>query len=258
MGDFNLSGSALVTNAGVSVSAYQTMTAAGPGHAVDPLNTNPENDNETWDDNAAFKSLFSETAKNLQYRDDLQLMTQNVFDGTKALGLEYIPGTEHVFGNNGSVGVHGNASSGSNTALNDLEPNPPISTATLLADLTTASDHLAVVADYTFAPAASVPEPASWILVGMGGLGLSIFWGVSPFFHSELARCYASPNKRGIETDFCAAMPPEGRMSAWVAKDRIMPSQHTFLHRGIAHEVRTSTRFLENPRCHSLCRGSVG
>ena len=128
-------------------------------------------------------------------------MTENVFDGTQALGLEYIPGTEHVFGNNGSVGVDGNASSGSNTALDDLEPNPPISAATLLADLTTASDHLPVVADYTFAPAASVPEPDSRALVGMGGLALLVFW-VLLFFHSELARCYASPNRRGIETDF--------------------------------------------------------
>jgi endonuclease/exonuclease/phosphatase family metal-dependent hydrolase len=182
MGDFNLSGSALVSNSGQSVSAYQTITAPGQGHAVDPFNTGPQNNNETWDDNAAFKSLFSETAKNLQYRDDLQLMTENVFDGTQALGLEYIPGTEHVFGNNGSVGVNGNASSASNTALNDLEPNPPISAATLLADLTTASDHLPVVADYTFAPAVSVPEPDSRALAGMGVLALLIFSSAHHFF----------------------------------------------------------------------------
>jgi endonuclease/exonuclease/phosphatase family metal-dependent hydrolase len=181
VGDFNLSGSAAIRNPSnplQSVSAYQRMTAAGQGQAIDPLNTSPENDSETWDDNATYKALFTETDTNLQYRDDLQLMTQNVFDGTQPLGLAYVPDSLHAFGNNGSVGVDGDVNSPSNTALDDLEPNAPIGAATLLGDLTTASDHLPVVADYTFA----VPEPDSGALLGMGALALLIFGGAHHFF----------------------------------------------------------------------------
>ena len=170
VGDFNLSGSALITSGSQSVSAYQTMTAAGQGQAVDPLNMNPQNNNETWDDNATYAAWLSESATKLQYRDDLQLMTANVLDGT-SLGLQYVPGSLHSFGNNGSVGVDGNVNSGSNTALEDLEPNAPISRATLLADLTTATDHLPVVADYTFA----VPEPATITSLIIGALSVLIF-----------------------------------------------------------------------------------
>jgi Dockerin type I domain len=52
-----------------------------------------------------------------------------------------------VFGNNGSVNYGGNVTSGSNTALSDLSNRT-----TILSDLTTATDHLPVVADYTIVP----------------------------------------------------------------------------------------------------------
>lgn len=170
MGDFNLSGSALITSGSESVSAYQVMTAAGPGQAVDPLNTNPQNNNETWDDNATYAGWFTETDTKLEYRDDLQLMTENVYNGSSP-GLEYVAGSLHAFGNNGSLGVDGNVSSAANTALEDLEPNPPISRTTILDDLTTASDHLPVVADYMFA----VPEPAAWASAAIGIVSLLLF-----------------------------------------------------------------------------------
>ena len=179
VGDFNLSGSAAITSGSQSVSAYQTMTAAGQGQAVDPLNTNPQNNNETWDDNPTYAAWLTETDTNLQYRDDLQLMTQNVFNGLGP-GLAYVPGSLMAFGNNGSVGVDGDVNSGSNTALNDLEPNPPISAATLLSDLTTASDHLPVVADYTFA----VPEPCAATLLLVGTSWLLLVVGARRFFGS--------------------------------------------------------------------------
>jgi endonuclease/exonuclease/phosphatase family metal-dependent hydrolase len=167
MGDFNLSGSALVTSGSQSVSAYQTMTAPGPGQAVDPANTNPQNNNETWDDNSTYAALWTETDTKLQYRDDLQLMTQNVYNGTTP-GLAYVQGSLHPFGNNGSVGLDGNVSSSSNTALNDLEPDAPISASTILSDETTASDHVPIVADYTFV----VPEPSSIVAFAIGSAAL--------------------------------------------------------------------------------------
>ncbi len=169
MGDYNLDGSALITSGSQSVSAYQVMTAPGPGQAVDPLNTNPQNNNETWDDNPAFASIMTESAKNLQFRDDLELMTSNVYNGSG--GLDYVQGSLHAFGNNGSVGLNGSVASGTNTALEDLESNPPVSRSAILTDLTTASDHLPVVADFTFA----VPGNARQRCLSAGATGVLLF-----------------------------------------------------------------------------------
>jgi hypothetical protein len=62
--------------------------------------------------------------------------------------LAYVPGTYHVFGNNGTTPYQGSVSSG-NSALTNLQTGAPISAAQLYQDLTNASDHLPVVADYT-------------------------------------------------------------------------------------------------------------
>src|SRR5262249_16245638 len=66
-------------------------------------------------------------------------------------GLAYVPGTYHVFGNNGSTPYNGTMNSGGNTSLNaDLNTNVTGITATQLYQyLTTGSDHLPTVADYT-------------------------------------------------------------------------------------------------------------
>jgi hypothetical protein len=72
-------------------------------------------------------------------------------------GLKFVPGTYHVFGNNGSVGYLGNLTTNVNTALNGrLVTNGPafISALMLYTNLTFASDHLPMVADYT------IPMPA--------------------------------------------------------------------------------------------------
>ena len=68
-------------------------------------------------------------------------------------GLAYVPGTYHPFGNNGTTAFGGSVGSG-NSALTNLVssgsyPYQYISAAQLYADLTTASDHLPIVADYT-------------------------------------------------------------------------------------------------------------
>ena len=150
VGDFNLSGSAPVTSGTQSVSAFQTMAADAPsaqGKAIDPLN--PQNSMQTWDTNATYNSIMSESSTSVRYRDDLQLMTQNVYSSGGPFALHYLPGTLHSFGNNGSVGLFGNVNSSANTALDNLVPNAPVSKSTLLAALTTGSDHLPVVADYS-------------------------------------------------------------------------------------------------------------
>ena len=100
-------------------------------------------------------SYKTESATNLRYRDDIQAMTSNVYSGV-AGGLSLVSGTYHTFGNNGTTPYKGSVNSGSDTALNnDLQANPPISASQLYSDLTTASDHLPVVADYTIV----VPDP---------------------------------------------------------------------------------------------------
>ena len=134
-GDFNCSTS--------SEPMYQTLVAAGANQAFDVLNPSGTN-NVTWSRNTL--TAVSETATSLSDRDDYQMMTSNVLYGVVGGGLAYVPGTYHIFGNNGSTR---NVGSG-DTALNtDLTTNVTGITATQLYQyLTTASDHLPVVADY--------------------------------------------------------------------------------------------------------------
>lgn len=170
VGDFNLSGSAPISNGTNSVSAYQTMTAAGPGQAVDPLNINPQNNNITWSGDAAYASIMTESVYNLYYRDDFQLMTKNVYDGSTPQGLKYIPDSLHTFGNDGSIGLDGYVFDSANTALNNIDPNGSIPALYLQYYLYFASDHYPVVADYTI----PVPEPATLVLLSVGSLLLAM------------------------------------------------------------------------------------
>jgi hypothetical protein len=97
------------------------------------------------------------------------MITQNVLDDA-AGGLGYISGSYHAFGNNGTTPEGGNVNSGSNTSLNsDLyeDGSAYISASQLYGYLTTASDHLPVVADYEIA----VPEP--------GTIGVVLFIGAA-------------------------------------------------------------------------------
>jgi hypothetical protein len=80
---------------------------------------NPTNNyNITWDTTATYKNLMSESVTNLRYRDDLQLMTSNVYNGTGG-SLAYVQNSLHPFGNDGTTAVHGNIST-SSTSLHDL------------------------------------------------------------------------------------------------------------------------------------------
>ena len=119
---------------------FTNFTAAGQGEAYDPVNFSTS------------VQYFSESDTDLRYRDDYQLMTANVLNDT-AGSLGYVSGSLHNFGNNGTTPANGSVNSGSDTALNsdlvqDGPPNSFISASALYGDLTTASDHLPVVADY--------------------------------------------------------------------------------------------------------------
>jgi hypothetical protein len=96
-------------------------------------------------------------------------MTTNVYFGVVG-GLALVPGTYHVSGNNGTTPYQGSVNSGVNTALNNrLVTNGPvfISASQLYLDLTTASDHLPVVADYTIP--ITVPAPVLQSVTRTGG-----------------------------------------------------------------------------------------
>jgi PKD repeat protein len=129
------------------------------GQGVDPLNIlwGPYTDASTtinWSVSTTNKSILfmlSEESYELRYRDDLQIMTSNVYYGV-AGGLQYVPGSFHSFGNNASLPYQDSVNTGGNTALNDLDPTLVslynLTASALLEDLTGASDHLPTVADY--------------------------------------------------------------------------------------------------------------
>ena len=149
MGDFNMDGSA--------ETAYQTLTATSTaaGQGIDPLNY-PQNNAEVWS-SATYAGLLTESATALDYRDDIQFLSPNVYNST-TVGLHYVPGSLHSFGNNGTLTTVTNGKTtttstygqsvnqSSNLALNTL--SGPITPAAALSALTTGSDHLPAVADY--------------------------------------------------------------------------------------------------------------
>ena len=150
-GDFNASTS--------GEAMYQTLIAAGANQGYDVLNPTGSitNDWGSSTSNTGILAALTESATSLRYRDDYQLMTSNVLYGV-AGGLAYVPGTYHTFGNNGSTIYQSSVNNGSETALNnDLTTNVTGITATQLYQyLTTGSDHLPNVADYT------IPTPSPY------------------------------------------------------------------------------------------------
>jgi endonuclease/exonuclease/phosphatase family metal-dependent hydrolase len=152
-GDFNVYRS--------SEAAIQTLLAAGNGRAVDPVNRLGN-----WSNNSSFIDVMTQAPAidppgalvggGLDDRFDFQLQSQEWTDG---LTLEYVSGTYRAFGNNGSVALNSAINHPSNTALASL-PNR----STILDLLTTVSDHLPVVADFTFV--STIDEP--WVAYSSG------------------------------------------------------------------------------------------
>ena len=167
MGDFNLDGSA--------EAAYQTLTATGTAQGVDPFNTSPQNNTESWD-SAKYVAIATESATSLHYRDDIQFSSANVYGGTVSGGLRFLAGSYRNFGNNGTTGFEESVNATTNTALDNLQGS--ISPSTALSALTTASDHLPVVADYAVdLPDPQVPAPvltAATSASGQEGMSFSL------------------------------------------------------------------------------------
>jgi hypothetical protein len=174
VGDYN------VDNSGEP--GYQTIVSntapngVAQGQGIDPLNS-INNPNINWSANTTSTNLLAmltEHSYDLEYRDDLQMMTTNVYYGSPD-GLKWVAGTYHAFGNNGTTVYYGSVNSGTDTALNNrLVTNGPvfISGPQLLLDLTNASDHLPVVADYT------VPMPAP-VFTAVNPSGANLLFSVT-------------------------------------------------------------------------------
>ena len=142
MGDFNMDGS--------TETAYQTLTASSTaaGQGIDPANY-PADYTITWGQ-AAYKAILTESATSLNYRDDIQFMTPNVYSGT-GVGLHYVAGSARPFGNNGTTSIGGSTNTTKNTSLNTLvtpTTTTPVTPSQALSALTTGSDHLPLVVDY--------------------------------------------------------------------------------------------------------------
>lgn len=146
-GDYNLQSS--------SEAAYQTLISgtlhSGIGQAVDTLN--PANN---WTNSSTYRSLLTESADSISARFDFQLVSNPMLSQP---GMQLVSGTLGAFGNNGSISRFSAVTSGSNTALGDLD-DPPYNAAyrsSVLNALVSATDHLPVVADYSFASAIGAP-----------------------------------------------------------------------------------------------------
>lgn len=153
VGDFNTYTS--------SDDGFQALLSAGNGQAFDPLNRLGN-----WSNTSSFRGVFTQAPANappngltgggLDDRFDFQIVSGEFLDGS---GLEYKAGTYRAFGNNGSVALNGNINDASSTALAGLANRT-----TVLDLLTTVTDHLPVVADFTVPIV--VATPAQTILYG--------------------------------------------------------------------------------------------
>ncbi|MBX3422329.1 MAG: hypothetical protein KF752_12320 [Pirellulaceae bacterium] len=150
VGDYNLYAA--------SELAFQTMIGVGNGQANDPINRLG-----SWSDNSSFIDVFTQSPAvsppsglvggGLDDRFDFQLISGELMDGQ---GLDYRPGSYRTFGNNGSVSINTSINSSSSTALPGLANRM-----TVLNLLTTVTDHLPVVADYTLTTALFANQPPS-------------------------------------------------------------------------------------------------
>lgn len=140
MGDFNLYKS--------SEAAYQNLTANS--NVLSRLN-DPVNMPGSWDGNAIFAALHTQSPRTTQLSDegasggldsrfDFLLVSDAMLNGWK--GLKYIPGSYTVFGNDG---LH------FNRALTDTPAHLSL-TAAIIQALYNNADHLPVFADFTITP----------------------------------------------------------------------------------------------------------
>ncbi|MEO1525012.1 MAG: lamin tail domain-containing protein [Planctomycetota bacterium] len=127
VGDLNIPGS--------SEAAYQNLLATGTGQLRDPIDRPGE-----WNNNFQFRDVHTQNPAingpgGMDDRFDFQLVSNRVLAND---GLRYIAGSYRAFGNNGTHTFNSDITTGTGA------------TPTVLAALAAASDHLPVVADYTF------------------------------------------------------------------------------------------------------------
>jgi hypothetical protein len=132
VGDYNIPSS--------NATMYQQLLASGPGQAIDPINTPG-----SWNDNSGVKNVHTQSPAatgeqipgfaggGMDDRFDFQLVTGEVLDGE---GFDYLPGSYHAFGNNGTHNLNGSITTGTGASPAVLDA------------LIYNSDHLPVVADY--------------------------------------------------------------------------------------------------------------
>lgn len=166
-GDFNLTG-------GSNEQAYQTLLASGGnGQAFDPLNTS------FTTSSASQVKLYTESATSLTARFDFQLVSGAVLAQNNQAGLQLLANTYTALGNSyyaadgtlTSTAVKGGSIAASgNTGVDSADGLSP----SIRSALTNLTDHLPVLADYTIAGLAPVPEPASVaVFVVAGGFLLT-------------------------------------------------------------------------------------
>jgi hypothetical protein len=198
------------------------------GQGIDPLNpTNNLNINwgaSTTDTNILV--MLTEHGYDLEYRDDLHLMTTNVYFGA-AGGLKYVPGTYHAFANNGTTAYFGSVTNGTDTALiNRLVTNAPvfIGAAQVYLDLANASDHLPVVADYT------IPLPAP-VILGFSLAGSNLVFNVGNSVTGGVFTVWMSTNVALPVSQWTALATntaPGGNVTLTVTNAFILPAQDGF------------------------------
>ncbi len=145
--------------------SYQTLLAPGTGQAHDPASFT-----QTWTADAAHVGIETESPTAVQFRDDLELTSGNVYNQS---GIYTQPGLRLANGGNGTYIVFGNGSSPSVPANGTAQPfqggvnysgnhslDDLANASDVLNELTLATDHLPVVADYSLVGVTPVPEPA--------------------------------------------------------------------------------------------------
>ncbi len=120
---------------------FTEMMASGLGKAYDPLKPSGISN-----DLAGGSSTLTNGPYGLRYRLDYQLVTGNVINDTT--GLQYVANSYQAFGNNGSLPAGSAVTNPNNSANTALKGHPNRNV--VMNAIGEASDHLPVVADYSF------------------------------------------------------------------------------------------------------------
>jgi hypothetical protein len=175
VGDFNIT-------QGSSEATYQTMLTKF---------TDVGCPSDVWADGSSsttqYAYLESEHGYDVEYRDDLQLVSASAKTGSNSPGIQYDANSYTVLGNFGSPSLYGtniNTQTGTYTFAGLSPSANTAENAALLQALggtesgandnndTAASDHLPIVADYDIDGIAPAPEPGGAVTLLFGAMAL--------------------------------------------------------------------------------------